>query len=189
MTVNLAWMNSRPSGGMIPRKRETFKGPLRFARIGHSTKGGSACTHEQNLASPWWLSGGTMEHLWKLARDSGTPLSTLVRQRCCIPYYWNSSCDLVYEADLSGYVEAWIGPGTFFYPERGNSGPPSQGPAPLWPEDDVVFFPAGEFPQIYIPGLWETSVREKVWRSVTVVAAKDLQSATSYVGARRLQVL
>lgn len=184
MAVNLAWMTKRPTGGMIPRKRETLKGPLQLARLGHSLRSGRPCSHLENTGSPWWLSEGSMEYLWSLSRNSGTPLSTLVRQRCCIPHYWDSSCDLVYEITLRGYVECWIGPGTFFFPEK------SQGETPdvLWPENDVAFFPAGEFPQIFIPGLWDPAVREAAIQSALVVPTAELALASSYVSASRVKL-
>lgn len=184
MSANSAWSLARPIGGMIPRKRETFKGPLRFARIGHSSKASGPCSYDDNLASPWWLSAGTAEHLWGLAKNSGTPLSALVRQQCCVPFYWNSSCDLLFEVELSGYIDAWVGPGTFFFSEK--HGVDSTG---LWPENDVVFLPSGQFPQIFIPGIWDPIVRRSAWRSATVVPLRALDTASSFLSIPRTKVL
>jgi hypothetical protein len=140
VTANQAWSGDRPSSGMIPRKRETLKGPVTLARVGHSVKEGALCSHEKNLGSPWWLSVGTMELLWSQARNSGSPLATLIRQKCCIPYHWHSSCDLIYEVELVGYVDCWIGPGTFFFPEKDHQPISASGVSRLWPKGDVVFF-------------------------------------------------
>lgn len=165
---------------MIARRCETFKGPLVFARIGHSTKRGAAASHENNLSSPWWLSQGSMEYLWGCARSAGTPLSTLVRIRCCIPHYWDSSCDLLYEAELTDRIDAWVGPGTFF-----PTNPSTEPGASLWRDDDLVIYPAGEFPQIFIPGLNDDSVRRSAWRGATVVPTLALDGASTYLGAAR----
>jgi len=183
MSANASWISRRPTSGMIPRKRETFKGPLRFARVGHSSKASGPCSYEDNLASPWWLSAGTMEYLWGLAQSAGTPLATLVRQQCCVPYYWNSSCDLLFEAELTGYIDCWVGPGTFFFPDK--HGVPSES---LWPEQDVVFHPSGQFPQIYIPGLWSREICRAVWRAATVVELSTLDNAATYLAAPRMKI-
>ena len=143
-TINSNWAGNkyRPASGMIPRKQETLKGPVTLARIGHSLKDGKAQNHNDNLGSPWWMSVGSMEYLWSIARNTNTSLATIVRQKCCIPYYWNSACDLVYEVELSGLADCWIGPGTFFFPEKDakNSHLAS---TDIWPQNDVTFFPAG----------------------------------------------
>lgn len=183
MSINTKWRLTRPSSGMIPTKMETFKGPLKFARVGHSNKSTGPCTHDDNLASPWWLSIETLEHLWGLARNSESPLSNFIRQQCCIPYYWNSSCDLIYEVELMGYIDAWVGPGTFFFPE--NHGQQNDS---LWPAQDVVFHPSGQFPQIYIPGLWDKEVRQSAWSSATFVEIKLIEGSSSYYSPLRKKI-
>jgi hypothetical protein len=188
VTANGSWSGKRPTSGMIPRKLETLKGPLTLARVGHSSKQGAPCSHEDNLGSPWWLSVGTLEYLWGLSRNSGTPLSTLVRQKCCVPYYWNSSCDLIYEFDLVGYLDCWIGPGTFFFPEKNQAAPAPSATSPLWPAGDVVFFPAGEFPQIFIPGAWDKSVRQLAWSNARVMDINDAAKVASYLAIPRIKV-
>jgi len=188
MAANSNWSANRPTSGMIPRKRETLKGPLTLARVGHSTKGGALCSHEDNLGSPWWLSVGTLEYLWGLSRSSGTELSTLVRQKCCVPLYWNSACDLIYEFDLVGYLDCWVGPGTFLFPEKDQAAPTITPTSPLWPIGDVVFFPAGEFPQIFIPGAWDKSVRQLAWSNARVMYINGATQFGSYLSIPRTNV-
>ncbi len=194
MSLNKAYSSKPPTRGMIPRKQETLKGPLKIARVGHTLNKGKPQSHEDNLSSPWWLSQGTMEHLWRLSRDSGTPLGTLIRQRCCIPNYWDSSCDLIYEAQIVGRLDAWIGPGTFFFPPDNDKTPGSvpkqhESQGPLWPVGDIVFFPAGEFHQIYIPGIWDREVRRAAFGMCTVVPVAAFAGAESYIGPRRLSAI
>ena len=55
----------------------------------------------------------------------------------------------------------------------------------VYPENDIVFFPAGEFPQIFVQGIWEKSVRDVAWGGARVMRVSDAMNAASYIAISR----
>ncbi len=180
--TNQGYSHFFPTSGMIalPKYKTQLKGPIKLARIGHSSKKGIRCTHEENLSSPWWMSEGDMEELFTRSRDSGTPLAKLIRQQACIPKYWESACDRIYEVTLQGRVDCYIAKGCFFFPEKSAPKELLDGTSALFPKGDIVFYPSNVFNQINIPGLWDKDVRGHVWATASWIPITVLEKSESF---------
>lgn len=52
----------------------------------------------------------------------------------------------------------------------------------------MAFYPAGEFPQIYIPGPGDDNVKCSAWRKPTVTKVSDFEEATSFFSPSRTAI-